>query len=284
MNPTPSVLGIFGDPIGHSLSPLMHTTAACYHSLNYVYLPFWVKTGQLPAATAGMRALGIKGINVTIPHKQAIMRLVDEVTPEAQLIGALNTIVNREGVLIGYNTDGPGFIASLRQDAGEDPQGKRVLLLGAGGAARAIAIHLILEGIEGLTIANRTPEKARQLASYIREKLDFSSQVFSLESEEINPLLPQVDMIINSTSVGMHPGDPSLFDYRRIEAHHLICDIVYRPLETPLLLAARERGAKILDGLGMLIRQGALAFDIWTSFPMPVELVRQKLLQELTTP
>ena len=282
MSHIPQILGIFGDPIGHSISPLMHITAADYHSLKYTYLPFRVKSDQLPAATEGLKALGIKGINITIPHKQAIMALVDEVTPEARLIGALNTIVNREGRLIGYNTDGPGFVASLKQEAGVDLRGKKVLLLGAGGAARAIAVHMVLEEVESLIIANRTLEKAWQLSSYIRERLDFSSQVVSVEGEELRGLLVQMDLIINATSVGMRTNDLPLFDYRNLELHHMVCDIVYRPLETPLLRAARERGAKTLDGLGMLIHQGAMAFEIWTGYPMPVELVRQKLLEELS--
>lgn len=282
MGQIPKVLGILGDPIGHTLSPLMHHTAAQHHSLEVVYLPFWVKADQLPAALQGIRALGIQGVNITIPHKQAVLPLVDEVRPEARLIGALNTLHNVEGRLIGYNTDGPGFIASLREDAGEEPRGKRVLLLGAGGAARGLTIHLILEGVAELTLANRTPEKAQQLATYVREKLSWATlRCLPWGGRELEELLPQVDILINATSIGMRPGDPPLFNYDLIRPHQLVCDIVYRPLETPLLLGAGQRGARTLDGLGMLIRQGALAFQIWTGLEMPVGLIRQVLLAEL---
>ncbi|MBI2875485.1 MAG: shikimate dehydrogenase [Candidatus Tectomicrobia bacterium] len=282
MGPIPKVLGILGDPIGHTLSPLMHHTAAQYHTLEMVYLPFWVKPEQLPAAVQGIRGLGIVGVNITIPHKQAVLPLVDEVTPEAQLIGALNTLHHVEGRLIGYNTDGPGFIASLREDASEEPRGKRVVLLGAGGAARGLAIHLTLEGVAELILTNRTLERAQQLTSYVQSRLKQAPiRCLPWESRELEELLPQADILINSTSVGMRPDDPPLFPYDRIRPHQLICDIVYRPLETPLLRQARQQGARALDGLGMLIRQGALAFQIWTGREMPVGLVRQVLLEAL---
>lgn len=276
------VLGIFGYPVGHTLSPLMHKVAAEYHSLDLIYLPFSVKPADLPAALAGVKALGISGVNLTVPHKEAAISLVDELSPEARLIGAINTIVLTSGKLIGHNTDGEGFITSLERDVSESPQGKTVLLLGAGGGGRAIAIHLALAGTKLIIIANRTLSRAQELASYLTNHSKGASVcAIPLKKEVLMTYMEEAEIIINATPIGMGPDETLILPGERLRPQQLICDIVYRPLNTPLLRAANAKGCRTLDGLGMLIYQGALSFKLWTGWDMPVELVRKRLLQEL---
>jgi len=276
------VLGIFGYPIGHTLSPLMHQVAAEYHYLDLIYLAFSVKPPDLPAALAGIKALGIKGVNLTIPHKEAAIPLVDELSEEARLIGAINTIVLADGKLIGHNTDGQGFITSLSRNVGESPKGKTILLLGAGGAARAIAIHLALARAKRIIIANRTLNRAEELASYLEKHSNrVSVCAIPLEKEILITHMEEAEIIINTTPIGMSRDDMVILPGERLRPQQLVCDIVYRPLNTPLLQAAKAKGGKTLDGLGMLIYQGALSFKLWTGRDMPVELVRKRLLQEL---
>jgi shikimate dehydrogenase len=276
------ILGIFGYPIGHTLSPLMHKVAAEYHSLDLIYLAFSVKPPDLPDAFAGVKALGISGVNLTIPHKETAVLLVDELREEARLIGAINTVVLTNGKLIGHNTDGQGFVTSLKKDANETPSGKTVLLLGAGGGARAIGIHLALAGAKMITIANRTLGRAQELAFYLKDhSKGVSVSAISLEREVLIPYMQEADIIINATSIGMGPEDTPILPGERLSSHQLVCDIVYRPLDTLLLKAAKAKGARTLDGLGMLINQGALSFKLWTGYDMPVDLVRKRLLQEL---
>lgn len=276
------VLGILGYPVGHTLSPLMHKVAAEYHSLDLIYLAFSVKPENLPAALAGIKALGINGVNLTIPHKEAAIPLVDELSEEAQLIGAINTIVLTNAKLIGHNTDGQGFITSLENDAGESPTGKSVLLIGAGGAARAIAIQLAIAGTKKIIIANRNLYRAQNLKSHIEEYFKKTSvYAIPLGRETLIPYIEDTEIIINATPTGMSSDDTLILPGERLNPRQLVCDIVYRPLNTPLLQAAKAQGCKTLDGLGMLIYQGALAFKLWTGLDMPVDLVRKRLLQKL---
>lgn len=279
-----NILGIIGYPIGHTLSPLMHNTAIKELGLDYTYLAFEVKKGNLALAVGGLKGLGISGINVTIPHKESIMQYLDYLNEDAELIGAVNTVKLEEGSLKGYNTDGKGFLESLKADANEDIKGKRIILFGAGGAARAIAIHLALEGAERIIIANRTAERGERLAEYIRGKKQEARgkiRAISLNDSLIVEYFKETDIIINTTSVGMKSGDVPLFSYDYISDRQLVCDIVYSPLKTRLLREASVRGARILNGLGMLIYQGSLSFKIWTGYEMPVEIVRKAMIDEL---
>jgi shikimate dehydrogenase len=274
--------GIFGYPIGHSLSPLMHNTAFAHHGLDAVYLPFAVHPAHLATAVQSMTALPICGVNVTIPHKQAVMAWMDELSPEARLIGAVNTIHLRDGRLHGYNTDGIGFLRAL-EEAGSEVAGRTVMLLGAGGAARAIAVQLCLSGIRRLLLANRTPKRAEDLATYLRQNLPSADiSVLTMGESSLAAHLPHTDIVVNATSIGMQPHDPMLLPPTELAPRHLVCDIVYRPLHTPLLRAAQERGAWTVDGLGMLLHQGAKAFEIWTEYTFPIPLVRAQLLLSLT--
>ena len=284
---SPELYGIFGYPIGHSLSPLMQNTAFAYHGIDAVYLPFAVHPEHLETAVKALRALAIRGVNVTIPHKQTVMPWLDELAPEARLIGAVNTIHFKEGRLIGYNTDGIGFVRSL-EEGGAQVTGQRVLLLGAGGAARAIAVQLCLSGVQQLYVANRTRARAEELATSLKQSIRHTHiRVIAMEEHALTACLPELDIVVNATSVGMRPHDPELLPATCLLPRHLVCDIVYHAQETPLLRAAKQQGARAVDGLGMLIHQGAEAFEIWTGRSFPISLIRAKLLEALakrTTP
>ncbi|MBI3326832.1 MAG: shikimate dehydrogenase [Nitrospinae bacterium] len=284
---SPELYGIFGYPIGHSLSPLMQNTAFAYHRLEAVYLPFAVHPEDIETAVKALKALAIRGVNVTIPHKQTVVPWLDELAPEARLIGAVNTIHLKDGHLIGYNTDGIGFVRSLAE-GGAQVTGQRVLLLGAGGAARAIAVQLCLSGVQQLYVANRTRARAEELALSLQQSIPHANIcVIAMEEHAFIACLPDLDIVVNATSVGMRPHDPELLPATSLLPRHLVCDIVYHPQDTPLLRAAQRRGARAVDGLGMLIHQGAEAFEIWTGRSFPLSLIRAKLREALakrTTP
>jgi shikimate dehydrogenase len=273
--------GIFGYPIGHSLSPLMHNTAFAHYELDAVYLPFAVHPAHLEIAVKSIAALPIHGVNVTIPHKQAVMAWLDDVSPEARLIGAVNTIHLRDGRLHGYNTDGIGFLRSL-EEAGSQVDDRTVILLGAGGAARAIAVQLCLSGIRRLYLANRTPTRAQELAAFLKKNIPHADiSVVSMGESSLATHLPYTDIVVNATSIGMHAYDPMILPSTELGPRHLVCDIVYRPLHTPLLRAAQRQGARTVDGLGMLLHQGAKAFEIWTERAFPIPLIKARLLLAL---
>ena len=280
-----NILGIIGYPISHTLSPLMHNTAIKHLGLDYIYLPFEVKKENIALAIGGLKGLGIGGINVTIPHKESVIPYLDTLDDSAGLIGAVNTIKLEDGSLKGYNTDGLGFLKSLKIDAQEEAKGKNIIILGAGGAARAIAIQMALEGAKGITIANRTVERGIELEGYINSGVKGQGsrviKAVSLNDSSLIEYFKGADIIINTTSVGMKDSDTPLFPYDYISGRHLVCDIVYKPIETKLLKEASARGARILNGLGMLVYQGSLSFKIWTGHEMPVEIVRKVLMEEL---
>ena len=275
-------LGVIGDPIDHSLSPLMHNTAIAALGLNYTYLAFAVSSEDLAEAVKGMRALGMVGWNITIPHKESILPYLHELTDEARLIGAVNT-VRREGKkLVGHNTDGIGLLTSLRQEGDFDPVGKRCVILGAGGAARAVAVQLALVGAGSICIGNRTVKRAEALAAYVRARVPNVEVVASsLAPDMLREPVAKADLVINTTSVGMQDATSTPVPGNLLSSGQLVCDIVYRPLRTLLLQEARQQGARILDGLGMLIYQGSAAFHWWTGQAFPVPRVRQALTDYL---
>ena len=271
--------GIFGYPIGHSLSPLMHNTAFAHHGIEAVYLPFAVHPAHIEIAVKSIAALQMGGVNVTIPHKQAVLAWMDELSPEACLIGAVNTIHLRDGRLHGYNTDGIGFLCAL-EEVDCAVAGRTVMLLGAGGAARSIAVQLCLSGIGRLLLANRTRTRAEDLAAFLKQNIPHADiSVVTMGESSLAAQLLDTDIVVNATSIGMHPDDPLLLPSTALNPQHLVCDIVYRPLQTPLLRAAQRQGARTVDGLGMLLHQGAKAFEIWTAHAFPLPLIRARLLE-----
>lgn len=276
------LLGVIGYPIGHSLSPLMHNTAIRHLSLNQVYLPFEVHPDGLGTAVAGLKALGARGINVTIPHKEAVIQYVDELSEEARLVGAVNTLLFEEHRTFGHNTDGKGFLAALEEEGIDSPVGKVAVVLGAGGAARAICVQLLLANAGRLVIANRTYARAVALARSLSETIS-GAQV---DTVELTPLalrdaVCSAQLVINTTSVGMGGSGSPPLPWELIRPDHLVCDIVYRPLKTPLLRQAEARGCRTVGGLGMLIHQGNLSFNLWTGQEFPLSLVRNTLLCRL---
>ncbi|MFO7811797.1 MAG: shikimate dehydrogenase [Pelovirga sp.] len=276
------VYGIFGDPVAHSLSPLMHTTAFAHCGIDAVYVPFQVTTEALPAAVSSLRALDIKGINVTIPHKEAIIPLLDHVDPTAKQIGAVNTVVNDHGRLIGYNTDSSGFMRSVIDDLGFSPQGKKVLLLGAGGACRAAVQALLATQVQQITVANRHLERAVDLITGFKSETGQPHLVaVSYRSCEFLQAVSAADLLINTTSVGLHGESLDFLPLENIKGSALIFDMVYSTTGTALVRSAQRRGFTCIDGLSLLAAQGEDAFFIWTGKRLPHGFMRQTLVDYL---
>jgi shikimate dehydrogenase len=281
---TTTVVGVMGWPVAHSLSPPMHNAAFAALGMNWVYVPCPVQPERIAEALAGIRALGIGGMNVTIPHKAAVAKLVDELSPEARALEAVNTIDNTGDRLTGYNTDGPGFVRSA-QEQGVALGGLRVVMIGAGGSARAVALACAREGIAGLTIANRTLERAEGIAALVRRNSDLDAAQATPLGESTQTLIEAADVVINATPVGMHPHQdvPPVIPATWLRPGQVVCDLIYNPRETALLRAAREVGCRTVDGTGMLVHQGAIAFERWTGSEAPVEAMRQALLGALAS-
>ena len=272
---TTRLYGIMGYPIGHSLSPLMHTLAFRHHGLDAVYVPFSVAPDDLARAVAGAVALGMAGFNVTIPHKEAIMACLDEVTDEARTIGAVNTVHVRDGLTIGHNTDGAGFLQPL-QGFGAPLNQFTGCVLGAGGAARALAAALLDAGCPRLVIANRTHARSERLATDLQKRFT-AAEVRAVSMSDAADAARQSRLVVNATSLGMHEGDEPLLPSRCFAPGQIAYDIVYRPLSTPFLQDARAAGATTIGGLDMLLGQGAAAFTIWTGLAFPLAAVRPAL-------
>jgi shikimate dehydrogenase len=265
------VCGILGDPVEHSLSPAMHNAAFKKVGLDYIYLPFHVTPGNLPGAIDGLKSLGLRGVNVTIPHKVSVIPLLDELEPIAKNIGAVNTIVNNNGYLKGYNTDAAGFLKSLSAKDIE-PSGKKVVILGAGGVSRAISFILAEQGAD-IEILNRGPniERAQKLSDNLSSNSKNKIRITPLSEINLKQALKRVDILINATSVGMNPDtDNSLVPQELLKPGMVVFDAIYNPVKTKLLKDAEKTGATVVGGLDMLVWQGALAFELWTGIKAPV--------------
>jgi shikimate dehydrogenase len=272
--------GLIGDPVRHSVSPAMHNAAFRTLGLDYAYLPFRVRRDDLPAALQGMRALNIRGLNVTIPHKVAALALLDEIDPLAKQIGAVNVLVNNSGRLTGYNTDAEGFLQVL-SGHGIEAQGRNVAVLGAGGAARAIAFALASRGAS-LTILNRTPGAALSCAADISGSTGQPVKALELTRANLAAVLEGASLLVNATSIGMLPaGDVSPVGRELLGSQLTVVDIVYNPHKSRLLREAGQAGAMTINGLEMLIRQGALAFEKWTGRQPPLEVMRRAAITAL---
>lgn len=283
-----TVTGVFGWPVRHTLSPPMHNAAFAALGLNWAYVPFGVHPDALATAIAGIDALGIRGVNVTIPHKAAVVEYLDKLDPMAEMLEAVNTVDVCDGRLSGYNTDGPGFVASMHE-IGWSAEGRAVTIIGAGGSSRAVAYALLLDKPGRLSIINRTPEKAETMARLLAEIAPADVEaagditVGGLTGKVAEQLVRDADIIVDCTSVGMYP-DVDVAPVVPPEWLHegqLVCDLTYNPRQTVLLDAARRHGAATLDGTGMLVHQGAIAFEKWTSQQAPVEVMRQALWRQL---
>lgn len=268
-------LGIIGFPIGHSISPIFQQAALDHYEMDATYRAWEVTPADLPAFLEGLRSPQFLGINVTVPHKEAVMHHLDSVDEWAKLAGAVNTIHNADGKLVGYNTDGLGFLRALRESGGFDPRGRRVLLLGAGGSARAVSCALAEAGAGHLTIANRTLARAEHLADLVRARsLECSAISTELGGDALGAASRNADLIVNCTTLGMlhGPGEESTpLTKELIPAKAFVYDLVYNPPETPLLREASAVGASRLGGLHMLVYQGAASFEIWTGKKGPVD-------------
>jgi shikimate dehydrogenase len=274
------VCGVIGDPIEHTLSPIIHNAAFEALKLDYVFLAFKVKALNIEKAVSGMRALGMHGLSITMPNKNVVINYLDEVDQTAKTTGSVNTILNKNGKLFGYNTDGVGALQALKQN-GVEPRGEKVLLLGAGGAARAIAYALSQEAGE-LVILNRTEKRASELASLLKQKSTAKVVAGPLSSNAIKNNLRNSNVLINATPIGMEPkSDRSLVSPEFLKPDLVVMDAVYNPIETKLAKDARTAGAKVVSGVEMLIYQGASAFEIWTNRSAPVEVMRQVALDHL---
>ncbi|RLE61055.1 MAG: shikimate dehydrogenase [Thermoprotei archaeon] len=272
---------VIGDPIKHTLSPLMHNAAFEYLGLEFIYVAFRVKADMLKKAVDGMRAFNIKGMNVTIPHKVRVMEYLDVIDEVAREIGAVNTIVNDDGVLKGFNTDGEGALKALKEGGG-DPKEKKIVILGAGGAARAVSYFIAREGPSDMVIINRTVEKAVRLARCISEKIGLEVRAKRLTVQNLKDELEDAEILINCTSVGMTPNiNETLVPKGLLRGDMIVMDIVYNPVETRLLREAKERGCLTIDGVGMLVYQGAIAFEMWTGVRAPVDVMREVIIKAL---
>lgn len=276
------IFGLLGYPIKHSFSPAMHSAAFKALGIKAEYRLFEKKTKELTDFFKKLRNGSIGGVNVTIPYKEGALRYLDELSQEAELIGAVNTILVKSKSLIGYNTDGSGFVLSLRKEVGIGPQDKKIVIIGAGGASRAISVHLAREKAANIILSDIISDKAEKLASHIRKNIS-RVKVSTVKKEELNSGVRTADILINATPVGMKPDDPLPIDPRILHPRLLVCDLIYNPPKTKLLIEAEKIGAKTLNGLGMLLYQGALAFSIWTGREAPIEIMARALEKELKT-
>jgi shikimate dehydrogenase len=266
------ICALIGDPVEHSLSPHIQNAAFKHLNLNFVYVAFKVTKKNVEKALDGARALGIKGLNVTMPLKTAVIPHLDQLTPEAEKIGAVNTILNDNGKLIGYNTDGLGALKALKAN-GQNPAGKNILILGAGGAARAIAFTLCKEA-NAVVILNRTLEKAKTLAEELNKTLGKTVRHGRLDEKTLGKEVKSADILVNATSLGMSPYENETpVNMKLLHRNLTVFDLVYNPPETKLLKEAKAVGAKTVDGLSMLVYQGALSFEIWTGKKAPIDVM-----------
>jgi len=274
---------ILGDPIEHSLSPVMQNAALEAAGIDGLYIPWRVKAAGLATAFESLRGMeNFAGANVTLPHKEQAALLVDEVSSDAASVGAVNTIVSRGGRLFGANTDGQGFLRALQEDGGFVPKGRRTIVLGAGGAARAVAWSLAEAGVAELLVVNRTVERAESLAGLVGRGTGVSAIGLGIGDRRIPEKVADCALLVNATSVGLSPSDPTPIDPALLRPGVLVYDLIYRPRETALLRAARARGCRAMGGLGMLLYQGALAFELWTGRKPSLEAMRTALIQALT--
>jgi shikimate dehydrogenase len=272
INAATRLCAVFGSPIAHSASPAMHNAAFAALGLDWRYLAFEVNPKNLRAAIEGAKAMNFAGLNLTVPHKLIVVEMVDALDESAKKWGAVNTIRFGEKGAIGFNTDAGAIVTALREDLKVELRGAKILLLGAGGAGRTAALKLASENVSELFLVNRTEEKADAVAGEIIEH-------FPAVKVSVGFPKTAVDLVINATSLGLKTGDPSPLDEKQfsLKQTRAVYDMIYRPAETALLKAAKTAGCKTANGLGMLLHQGAKAFEIWTGKSAPLDVMRRAL-------
>lgn len=276
------LVGLLGYPLGQSLSPKMQNTAFEIYNLNKIYIPIEVKTENLETVVSGIKKMNFDGFNITKPHKIEIIKYLHEIDDNAKCIGAVNTVTIKNGILKGYNTDGTGFMKSFEENTGEKIYGKNILILGSGGAARAISLTLALNKAKKIFICNRTYEKAVNLAVEINKLAEDCCVAIPMVYEEIEKASKMSDVLINCTSIGMYPNiDVSPIDKGLLNKNLIVCDIVYNPRKTKLIQYAEELGCKTVEGLFMLLYQGVEAFELWTDLKAPADTMLQVIEQGL---
>ncbi|MBI5400345.1 shikimate dehydrogenase [Candidatus Saganbacteria bacterium] len=269
------IVGLIGYPLGHSVSPVMHNAAFKNLHLDFDYTPFEVPPSELEEALNGLRALHVAGFNVTIPHKETVLPLLNEITPLAKIIGAVNCVVNQNGCLVGYNTDGAGFTDSLKAAAKFDPAGKNVVVLGAGGASRAITVMLAESKVKSIVISDVVSDKACALADYVGSYFGLPVKTAAPNGTELQAAIGQAALLVNTTPIGMYPKSAvsPLDEKIKFPSSLLVYDLVYNPRQTKLLKTAAAAGCQTCSGLDMLVRQGALAFSLWTGHEAPFKVM-----------
>ncbi len=268
------VVGVIGNPIEHTISPQLHNTLNLALTVDMVYVPLKVGKSDLENAIKGLKALNFAGFNVTVPFKRDVIRYLDEVSKDALLMGAVNTVKLEGGKLCGFNTDAEGFLRSFEEETGLRVKGLRVSIIGAGGTSRAIAVRLAMEGVSKLYILNRTLNKASDVCKVINESFDLAAEAFPSDNPGVEDILLESDVIINTTSVGMFPNPdeyPLPWEIAFRESQ-VVCDVIYNPVKTRFLSAAEQKGCKTINGLGMLIYQGIAAYEAWTGVQVPQDL------------
>ncbi|MEW6087502.1 MAG: shikimate dehydrogenase [bacterium] len=276
INGKTKITGIFGCPVEHTLSPVIHNTAFEYLGLNYVYLPFLVKPEDIKQSLAGIKTLGICGVNLTIPHKETCIPYLDFIDDDAGIIGAVNTIKLEKDKLKGFNTDADGFILSLKNETSfTKPKGKTVFVLGAGGSARAVVFALAREKTGHIIVANRNIDRAKKLVHELNKRFpQCVMDAVSLNEKNIEGYLQESSLLVNTTSVGLKHGDGLLINTNFLHKDLLFYDLIYSPFGTKLLIEAKKRKLEAIDGLGMLIYQAVSAFEIWTGKKPPVKIIQ----------
>jgi shikimate dehydrogenase len=275
------LVGVFGHPVAENPTVALQEAAFRELGLNWRYLTIEVYPEDLGDAIQGLRAFNMRGVNLTIPHKVEVLKHLDEVSQSARLMGAVNTVVRRGARLIGENTDGQGFMRSLVGDAQINPGGKQVVVLGAGGAARAITVELALAGAARITVVNRSIQRGKELVELLLKETSSAAEFVSWEQDYAAPT--NTDVLVNATSIGLFPdidAKPAI-DYNSINQKMVVCDVIPNPPLTPFLKESQARGARTLDGLGMLVYQGAIGFKLWTGLEAPVAVMRSALEKAL---
>jgi shikimate dehydrogenase len=275
------LLACFGQPVAENPTGVMQEAGFRELGLNWRYLTVEVAPANLREAILGVRAFGMRGLNLTIPHKVAVMQYLDEIAPDAGVIGAVNTVRREGDRLVGENTDGKGFLHGMRTDAGLDPKGKHAVVLGAGGAARAIATELALAGAAEVLVVNRSVERGEAMVADLAAKTGHTIRFQPWHG--IHRVSPVTDLLVNATSIGLFPDVDAMppVDLTGARPGMLVSDVVFNPPETPLLAAARRLGLPTLDGLSMLVYQGTIGFELWTGRQAPAEVMKRALARAL---